>query len=370
MDVSSFHNMSGEKKAAILLVSLSPENSSKVMQHLTEEEIEILTLQIANLTQVSKEERDYVLETFYQSALADSEFKGGGFQYARELLEKALGPKKAQDILEKLSTTVRVTPMSFMQEVDIKQVVAILQNEHPQTIAIVLANISTQHAASILSSLPQGLAVEVAMRLAIMDKALPDVVYSIERVLEKRLAGSFIRSFDEDSSGGIRVLAEILNNVDRSTEKNILEAFSSKNPELAEEVKKLMFVFEDIVTLEDAAIQKVLQDVETKELALALKGTSLEVQEKIKKNLSERAADMLEEEIEYMGPVRLRQVEEAQQNIVSKIRALEEAGEIIIARVPRMRSSPEKDAGYIPSPDTRAGRADLVVRSGGASSGR
>ncbi len=332
MDVSTHHGMSNERKAAILLVSLSPESSSKVMQHLSEEEIETLTLQIANLTRVSKEEREHVIETFYHRALAEGELAGGGFNYARELLEKALGPKKAQYILEKLSTSVRVTPMAFIQDVDIKQVAAMLLNEHPQTIAIVLANISAQHAAAVLSSLPQELSVEVAMRLAIMDKASPDVVYSIERVLEKKLAGSLMRSIDDEVSGGIKALVEILNNVDRATEKTILEAFGNKNPELAEEVKKLMFVFEDIVTLDDVAVQKVLQDVETKELALALKGTSLEVREKITRNLSERAAEMLEEEIEYMGPVRLRQVEEAQQGIVAIIRRLEEAGEIIIAR--------------------------------------
>jgi len=332
LDVSTHHGMSNERKAAILLVSLSPDVSSKVMQHLSEEEIETLTLQIANLTRITKEEREHVIETFYHRCLAEGEIAGGGFNFARELLEKALGPKKAQYILEKLSTSVRVTPMSFIQDVDIKQVAALLMNEHPQTIAIVLANISAQHAAAILSSLPQELSVEVAMRLAIMDKASPDVVFSIERVLEKKLAGSLMRSIDDEVSGGIKALVEILNNVDRATEKTILEAFGNKNPELAEEVKKLMFVFEDIVTLDDVAVQKVLQDVETKELALALKGTSVEVREKITRNLSERAAEMLEEEIEYMGPVRLKQVEEAQQGIVAKIRALEEAGEIIIAR--------------------------------------
>ncbi len=331
MDVTSRHAMSGERKAAILLVSLSPEVSSKVIKHLSDEEIESLTLQIANLTKVSKEEREFVLESFYQRAMLEGDLQGG-FNFARELLEKALGPKKAQHILEKLSNTVKVAFMPFIQDVDIKQVVAVLQNEHPQTIATVLANIPAAQAAAILSSLPQEASVEVAMRLALMDRISPDVVYNIERVLEKRLAGSLMRTMDDDSSGGIRALVEILNNVDRATEKAILESFSNKNPELAEEVKKLMFVFEDIVTLDDVAVQKVLQDVEVKELALALKGTSTEVREKILKNLSERAATMLEEEMEYMGPVRLRQVEEAQQNIVGKIRALEDAGEIIIAR--------------------------------------
>jgi flagellar motor switch protein FliG len=332
MDVSTHHNMSNERKAAILLISLSPENTTKVMQHLSEEDIETLTLQIANLTRVTKEERDQVIESFYRRCMAEGELQGGGFNYAKELLEKALGPAKAQFILEKLSTSVTVTPMSFIKDVDIKQVSALLQSEHPQTIAIVLANIDAPYAAAVLSSLPQELSVEVAMRLAIMDKASPDVVYSIERVLEKKLSGSIIRSFKEESAGGIKSLVEILNNVDRSTEKSILEAFSQKNPELAEEVKKRMFVFEDIVTLDDLAIQKVLQDVETKELALALKGTNFDVRDKITRNLSERAAAMLDEEIEYLGPVRLKQVEECQQNIVAKIRMLEEAGEIIITR--------------------------------------
>lgn len=231
MDVAVHHNTSGERKAAILLVSLSPENSSRVMQHLSDEEIEILTLQIANLTRVTKEERDQVIESFYRRCLAEGELQGGGLSYAKELLEKALGPEKARYILERLSTSVRVTPMSFVKEVDVKQVAAILQNEHPQTIAIVLANIDAPCAAAILSSLPQELSVEVAMRLAIMDNTSPDVLYTIERILEKKLAGAYTRSLEIEEAGGIRALVDILNNVDRSTEKLILEAFSRKNPE-------------------------------------------------------------------------------------------------------------------------------------------
>ncbi len=332
LDVSTLHGMSGERRAAILLVSLAPEVASKVMQYLSEEEIEILTLHIANLTRVSPEERDFVLESTYDRLAGGGELQAGGIAFARELLERALGPQKAQMILEKLSTSVQVRPLSFLREVDMNQLAAVLQNEHPQTIAIVLAHMVPKDAAEVLSTLPDELAVDVAMRLALMDRTAPDVLHSLERVLEKSLAGAVVHSYEEDVAGGIKNLAEILNNVDRSTEKQILEAFNQKNPELAEEVKKLMFVFEDIITLDDRSVQKVLQDVETKELALALKGTAPEVRDKILKNLSERAAEMLQEEIEYLGPVRLRQVEEAQQSIVTKIRALEEAGEIIISR--------------------------------------
>lgn len=332
LDVSTLHGMSNERKAAILLVSLAPEVASKVMQYLSEDEIETLTLHIANLTRISPEEKEFVLENFYDRLAGGGELQAGGIAFAKELLERALGPQKAQMILEKLSTSVQVSPLSFLREVDVNQVAAVLQNEHPQTIAIVLSHMPPKEAAQVLSTLPQELAIDVSMRIALMDRTAPDVLHSIERVLERKLAGAFVRSLEEESAGGVKALAEILNNVDRSTEKTILEAFSGKNPELAEEVKKLMFVFEDIVTLDDRSIQKVLQDVETKELALALKGSAPEVREKIMKNLSERAALMLEEEMEYLGPVRLRQVEEAQQAIVARIRALEEAGEIVIAR--------------------------------------
>lgn len=332
LDVSTLHGMNNERRAAILLVSLAPEVASKVMQYLGEDEIETLTLHIANLTRISAEERDFVLENFYDRIAGGRELQAGGIAFAKELLERALGPQKAQVILEKLSTSVQVAPLSFLREVDVNQLAALLQSEHPQTIAIILAHMPPREAAEVLSTLPDELAIDVSMRLAIMDRTAPDVLHSIERVLEKSLAGAVVRSYEEDVSGGVKALAEILNNVDRSTEKSILEAFAQKNPELADEVKKLMFVFEDIVTLDDRSIQKVLQDVETKELALALKGTAPEVRDKILKNLSERAAEMLQEEIEYLGPVRLRQVEEAQQSIVAKIRALEEAGEIVIAR--------------------------------------
>lgn len=332
LDVSTLHGMNSERKAAILLVSLAPEVSSKVMQYLSEDEIETLTLHIANITRISPEERDFVLENFYDRIAGGGGLQAGGIAFAKELLERALGPQKAQLILEKLSTSVQVAPLSFLREVDVNQLAALLQSEHPQTIAIILAHMPPRDAAEVLSTLPDEMAVDVSMRLALMDRTAPDVLHSIERVLEKNLAGAVIRSYEEEVSGGVKALAEILNNVDRSTEKSILEAFARKNPELAEEVKKLMFVFEDIVILDDRSIQKVLQDVETKELALALKGSTPEVREKILRNLSERAAEMLQEEIEYLGPVRLRQVEEAQQSIVAKIRVLEEAGEIIVAR--------------------------------------
>ena len=332
IDVSTRHSMTGDKKAAILLMSMSPEISSAVMKHMSDIEIETLTLHIANLTNISQEEKEHVLQGFYERCLAFQGLQGGGVGFARDLLEKALGVSKAEEILEKISTTVQVTPMAFVKEIDTAQVAAVLANEHPQTIAIVVATMSSAKAAEVLSTLPEETASDVAMRLAVMDRTSPDVIFSIERILEKKLSGSMTQNFTEESHGGITTLVEILNNVDRSTEKAIIESFENINPQLADEVKKRMFVFEDIITLADRGIQLVLQDVQTKELALALKGTSTDVRSKIVKNLSERAAAMLEEEIEYLGPVRLKQVEEAQQGIVAVIRKLEEAGDIVVAR--------------------------------------
>lgn len=323
--------ISGDRMAAILVMSLSSDASARVLKHFSEDEVEALTLQIANMAKVSTEERDQVLDTFYQRCLAQQGLQSGGFKAARDLLERALGADKARTIMERLTSTVQVPPLGFLRDADLKQVAAVLTNEHPQTIAIVLANISPKNGADILSSLSPEIAVEVAMRLAIMDRTMPDVIYSIERVLEKKLSSSLSHRV-EDTSGGIKTLVDILNNADRSTEKHILEDFEASNPELAEEVKKRMFLFEDIVTLDDRAVQLVMQDVDTKELALALKGTAAEVRAKVLRNLSERAGEMLEEEIEYLGPVRLKQVEEAQQGVVSIIRKLEEAGQIIIAR--------------------------------------
>ncbi len=332
IDVSTRHSMTGDKKAAILLMCMSPEVSSKVMQYMSDTEIETITLNIANLTNINQDEKDHVLDGFYERCLAYQGLQGGGVGFAKDLLEKALGVEKADEILEKITTTVQVAPMAFMREIDTQQVAAVLAHEHPQTIAIVAASMSAQKAADVISSLPEETAADVAMRLAIMDRTSPDVIYSIERILEKRLSGSMTSNITEEATGGVTTLVDILNNVDRATEKAILENFESVNPELADEVKKRMFVFEDIITLDDRGIQLVLQDVQTKELALALKGTSTEVRTKVVKNLSERAAAMLEEEIEYLGPVRLKQVEEAQQGVVAIIRRLEEAGEIVVAR--------------------------------------
>lgn len=332
MDVSTRHRLNGERRAAIILVSLKPEVAAKVMKHLSDEEIESLTLNIANLTTIGSEEKESVIKSFYERCMAHQYMAGGGFQFAKTLLEKSLGRDKAIEIIEKLSTSVQANPLDFVAATDPNQLVSILRNEHPQTVALVMANIPPHIGAEILSSLPENIQPDVAMRLALMDRSIPDAIYTIERVLEKKLAGSMTRDTSATTIGGIKSLVDVLNNADRATEKTILEYFDRTNPDLAEEVKKLMFVFEDVMTLDDRSIQMMLRDIDTKDLALALKGASPEVKEVITKNMSERAGGMLEEEMEYLGPVRLKQVEEAQQRIVSIIRKLEEAGEIVIAR--------------------------------------
>jgi flagellar motor switch protein FliG len=282
------------------------------------------------LGKISPEFRDQVLEEFHQMCIAQEYITKGGVDYAREILQKALGPEKAQEVISRLSTSLQVSPFDFARKTDPSQILSFIQGEHPQTIALIIAYLHPEQAAMILSALPQNLQTEVAMRIATMDRTSPEVIKEVERVLEKKI--TTLTSSDYTSAGGIKSLVEILNRVDRSTEKSILEELGEKNPDLAEEVKRLMFTFEDIISLDDRSIQRVLRDIDSKDLALALKGANEDVKKKIFKNMSERAQQVLKEELEYIGPVRLRNVEEAQQRIVNSIRRLEETGEIVIAR--------------------------------------
>jgi len=330
MRVIRQNGLPSKQKAAILLVALGPDVSAKLLQHLQEEEVETLTLEVARLDKVAPETRDEVVEEFRELCIAQEFISQGGVEYARQALEKAFGSSKASEILNRIVQAMQVLPFDFIKKTDHSQLLSFIQDEHPQTIALVLAYLSPNKAAQVISGLPHELRAEVARRIAIMDRTPPEVIREVERVLERRL--SSVISQDLSQAGGVKSLVEVLNWVDRSTEKTILESLSENNPELAEEVKKLMFVFEDIVLLGDREIQQVLREVDTKELALALKGVGDQVQEKIFRNMSERAASMLKEEMEFMGPVRLRNVEEAQQRIVNIIRKLEEAGEIVIAR--------------------------------------
>jgi len=322
--------MSGKDKAAVLMVSLGPELSASVFKHLKEEEIEDLTLAIAGLKRIEPEVRDEVIEEFHDLVLAREYLEQGGIEYARELLEKALGPDRAEEIIKRLTASLAVRPFDFARKTDPGQLLNFIQNEHPQTIALILAYLHPEQAGLILSSLSPELQVDVARRVASLDRTTPEVLQEIESTLEQRLS-AFVMD-DYTVAGGVESIVDILNMVDRATEKTILDSLEEEEPELAEEIRKRMFVFEDIILLDDRSIQKVLREVDSKDLAMALKTASEEVASRIYKNMSKRAAEMLREDIEYMGPVRLRDIEETQQRIVATIRRLEDMGEIIIAR--------------------------------------
>lgn len=322
--------LTGRQKAAIFLVSLGPDASSEIFKHLREDEIEQLTFEIARLDKIEPEDRDRVLQEFQEMMMAQEFISNGGIDYARDVLERALGTQKAIDIVNRLTSSLQVRPFDFIRRTDPSHLLNFIQGEHPQTIALILAYLDPQKAAQILSGLSHQIQADVARRIAQMDRTSPDVLREVERVLERKL--STLASEDFTSAGGIDSIVEVLNNVDRGTEKIIIEALEEEDPELAEEIKKRMFVFEDIVLLDDRSIQKVLREVDTQDLAKALKGVDAEVQEKIFRNMSKRAASLLREDMDFMGPIRLRDVEESQQKIVNIIRKLEEAGDIIVAR--------------------------------------
>ena len=321
---------SGRQKAAILLISLGPEVSAQIFKHLREEEIEQLTLEIANVRKVESSDKEMILSEFHQICVAQEYISQGGITYAREILEKALGETKASEVLNRLTATLQVRPFDFARKAEPSQILNFIQNENSQTIALVLSYLQAEQSAQILSSLPQEKQAEVARRVALMDSTSPEVISQVERILEQKLSATVTQ--DYTSAGGIESIVQILNGVDRGTERTILDALEIQDPELAEEIKKRMFVFEDIVNIDNRSIQRIIRDIENADLQLALKVASEEVREAIFQNMSKRMAETFKEEMEYMGPVRLRDVEEAQTRIVATIRRLEESGEIIIAR--------------------------------------
>lgn len=322
--------LTGKQKAAILIVTLGPEVAARVYQHLKEEEIEQLTLEIANISKVASEEKGIILEEFYQMLLAQNYITEGGIGYAKEILEKALGTQKAFEIINRLTSSLQVRPFDFIRKADPVQLMNYLQNENSQTIALIMTYLNPDQSASLLASLSPDKQVDIARRVATMDRTSPDIILEVEKVLERQLAS--VVSEDYTNIGGIPAVVNILNNVDRGTEKNIIEALEIDNPELAEEIRRRMFVFEDILAMDNRAIQRTLREVDNQDLTLALKGASEEVKAKIFQNMSKRQAEMVGEDIEFMGPVRLRDVEDAQQKIVNTIRKLEDTGEIIISR--------------------------------------
>ena len=322
--------MTNRKKAAILLVALGPETSGHLFQHLAQDEIDQISVEVARMGRVNAQLRESVIEEFHELCVAQEFIAEGGMDAAREMLQNAFGDEKADMIVSRVMLALQVMPFEFLKKADASQITTFIQNEHPQTIALIIAYLQPAQAAAILSGLPQDLRADVARRLATLDKTPPEVIREVESVLQKKL--SSVVSTDFSHAGGVKSLVEVLNYVDRSTEKTIIESLSENNPEIAEEVKKNMFVFEDIILLDDRAIQMVLKEVDTKELAVALKGVNENTAIRIFKNMSERAAAMMKEEMEFMGPVRLKSVEESQQRIVSIIRKLEDAGEITVAR--------------------------------------
>ncbi|WXR61801.1 flagellar motor switch protein FliG [Peptostreptococcaceae bacterium AGR-M142] len=326
----SKNSLTGKQKAAILLITLGPEYSAMIFKHLAEDEIEEITLEIANMKRVNPDVKEQVLEEFYEVCLAQEYISEGGIGYAREILEKALGNDKAVDVINRLTASLQVRPFDFARKADPAQLVNFIQNEHPQTIALILSYLDPQKSAQVVSSLNPEKQSEVAKRIATMDRTYPEVIKEVELVLEKKLSNLVTQDYTK--AGGVQSVVEILNAVDRGTEKHIMENLEMSDPELAEEIKKRMFVFEDIISLDSTAIQRFIRDIENNDLAIALKGATDEVKEVILSNMSKRMAEMISEDMEFMGPVRLRDVEEAQQKVVNVIRKLEEAGEIIISR--------------------------------------
>ncbi len=322
--------MTGVQKAAVLLIALGPEKSADIFKHLKEDEIEELTLEIANTRSVSPQTKEDVLNEFYQICLAQQYIAEGGIGYAKELLEKALGGDKAQDVISKLTASLQVRPFEFVRKTDPSQLLNFIQDEHPQTIAMILSYLTSSQAAMVISALTPEKQADVAKRIAMMDRTSPDVIKEVERVLERKL--SSLVNQDYTIVGGVDAIVNILNTVDRGTEKHIMENLEIEEPELADEIRKKMFVFEDILLLDDRAIQRVLRDVDNADLGVALKSANEEVQNVIFKNLSKRLASMIKEDMEFMGPVRMKDVEEAQQKIVSIIRKLEDSAEIVISR--------------------------------------
>jgi len=322
--------ISTKEKAAVLMITIGKEQAAKIYKHLSEEEIEQLTLAITTMRRVEPEVKESVMDEFFQMCIARKYISEGGIDYAREILSKAFGEEKTNELIMKLSSSLRVKPFDFIRKADSTQVLNFIQNEHPQTVALILSYLEPRYAAQILSNLPLDKQLSVIARIANMGVTSPEYIKETERILEKKL--STLSFGDRSVTGGIDNVVSILNSVDRGTERHLLEALEETDAELVEEIRKRMFVFEDIVKLSNQAIQRVLKEIDNRDLAVALKGSSEEVAEVIYRNISSRLQEMIKEDIQYMGPVRVRDVEEAQQKIVNVIRQLDDAGEIIISR--------------------------------------
>ncbi len=323
--------LTGRQKTAVLLISLGTDTAAKVLRHFGEEEIERISYDIAGIENVPAEVRDNVLEEFASIATAQQYVSQGGAEYARGILEEAVGSQRAVDIMSRLTSSLQTRPFELLRRMDPEQLLNFLGGEHPQTIALIISYLSPEQAADVLRALPEEVQVDVARRLALMDRTSPGILEEMEDLLERKFSSLMLQDYTK--TGGVGSLVDVLNRVDRSTEKTILGRLEDYDEELADDVRKRMFTFDDIVILDDRAIQRVLREVDLQEdLPMALKASSDEVKEKILSNLSTRAAETVQEDIEFLGPVRLASVEEAQQRIVAVVRELDETGEIVIVR--------------------------------------
>ncbi|MCL6471321.1 MAG: flagellar motor switch protein FliG [Firmicutes bacterium] len=323
--------ISDRQKAAVLLLSLGAELSAQVLKKLNESEVELLVAEIAHVEKLPQHVTDSVLREFHDLYEAQEFITQGGIEYATDILERALGKHKAREIMERLTATLELAPFHFLRNSDPSEIASFIEDEHPQTIALVLTHLRPEQSSVILKQLDPELRAEVVKRVALMDRTTPDIIAEVENILESKIS-SLARSQEYSTSGGIDATVKILNQVDRGTEQAILEILEDENPDLADEIRRKLFTFEDIINLEDRAVQRVLREIDSKKLALALKTANDDLKEKIFANMSQRAGEMLREDMEFLGPVRLKDVEEAQQEIVNAVRRLEEDGEIIIAR--------------------------------------
>jgi flagellar motor switch protein FliG len=322
-------DLSGVRKSAILLLSLSEEQASEILKRLPPEAVEDVSREIAGIREITLDTRKEIFGEFYNLALANSYLNEGGLEYAKGLIRKSMGTADAERVIKQVTQQVQTTPFSFLQKAESENLLTFIQDEHPQTIALILAHLPSQKASEILVGLPSQKQIEVVKRVANMEQTNPEVIKEVERGLEHRLSDIVSQTFEK--AGGVDTVAEILNLADRSTEKGIMEGLEAEDPDLVEQIRRLMFVFEDILLVNDKGIQSVLKEVDTEELALALKTASDDLKQKIFKNMSERAAQLIQEDMQYMGPVRVSDVEAAQQKIVDIVRRLEDAGEIIIS---------------------------------------
>ncbi|MCP4703804.1 MAG: flagellar motor switch protein FliG [candidate division Zixibacteria bacterium] len=329
MSNESLADFSAIQKAAIALISFGSEVSALVLKGMSDADVERLTVEIANMKDVSPDLQEQIVGECHDIFIAREYVSQGGVDFAREILQKAVGDQRASEILNRLESSFQTSGFNLLKSIDTKQLVGIIQNEHPQTIAVILTQLTPNQAASILSDLPSELQSEVSLRIATMEKISPDILKEIEITLSTHFEDSAAN--DITLSGGSKTMAEILNTIDTAAEKNILQSLEAENAELAAEIKNMMFVFDDLILLDDRSIQRLLKEVESRDLAVALKAASEEVRAKIYSNVSERVAVMIKEEMEFMGPMRLSDVETAQQQVVEAVRRLEEEGQIVVA---------------------------------------